>query len=583
MENNEQNRQPVIDVDYINKLLTTYSPKAEEPAPKAEEPVKTAPDTEAPAPKAKRLKAPLLVLAVIALLGVGFLLGRMLKIAPDNPPEVTTSSAPTSTTAPDGTTAPPETEPGILEEELSVTTYELLPKALVIDKLIEYGSPQYRNPMSVNAYDALRQAYPVLGELEKRTDAPALLKNVIASAPDTDAAYAATALLRYYVDRLGIPADLYQPLPSCEWIVSSSSYYAVYEYTQAPTFYTTPQTADGAKAQILLRFDNRIFEIDEVPEILSQECNFWLRISFNREMPDLNFDNSTIDGVPLSALESSGLRVSFIPYGDKEGFFIFGYTEETIDCQLSMRDSSTTIVSRFNIKPPLAADVPTPELVAQLAARVMDIQTAVWRNSHRDVSLYPPLAALFAREDGIAQLLDVVKKTRFPQSELYFRTDILTLLTMPCVQERMTEEQLQILKTLLNGGFIDSGSADRQPLLTPPNGISISDFENHRLGDTPETLKDIPMEEMNVWIYVPVVATDLWQPDWTLEAALADGSAEGTLGVWQLYTETDTLRGWVVSGKLSEATPILLRLKQGDTTLELHEITPTILDTPVGA
>ena len=77
------------------------------------------------------------------------------------------------------------------------------------------------------------------------------------------------------------------------------------------------------------------------------------------------------------------------------------------------------------------------------------------------------------------------------------------------------------------------------------------------------------INEMNYWSYVSMLPGShiLYQENWTLEAALEDGS--GVLGVWEVYdSHTGRLAGWIISGQLDSSQKVYLHLKQGNFVLE---------------
>ena len=118
MENNERN-QPVIDIDYIDKLLSTYSPEPEKPAPVPEEPQQPAVAEEAvpaqpeaparePAATPQKTSLSLVLLTAVVCLLAGILLGRL--TAPKPQPEPV-DPTPTASTAPVRPTSPWTTPP----------------------------------------------------------------------------------------------------------------------------------------------------------------------------------------------------------------------------------------------------------------------------------------------------------------------------------------------------------------------------------------------------------------------------------------------------------------------------------------
>ena len=168
MENNEHN-QPVIDIDYIDKLLSTYSPEPEKPAPAPEEPEQPAvaeeavpaqpeaPAQEASATPNKIPLRPILWAAVICLLA-GFLLGRLTLPDPGSQPTTPTTLGGNSTEPP--LTLPGNggyvTRPGIAVDYASMSTKQLTDIAIQIPELKVFGSPTISMQLTPAIYEELK-------------------------------------------------------------------------------------------------------------------------------------------------------------------------------------------------------------------------------------------------------------------------------------------------------------------------------------------------------------------------------------------------------------------------------------------
>ena len=184
MDENRKDSLPEFDSEYIDQLFSAGRSSAKkeapppppekprpkpEPAPKQiEEPQPEEPE-QAPVASSGSRPNPLLLLAAVALLVTGFLLGRL--TAPEKEPS-------TGDTTPSGSTAsqPTEINPGIAEDYASMSTLELVSIATRIEGLSDYGAPD-AIALSSGSYQTFSRSNPVLAELEQRPDAVAVLQS----------------------------------------------------------------------------------------------------------------------------------------------------------------------------------------------------------------------------------------------------------------------------------------------------------------------------------------------------------------------------------------------------------------------
>ena len=171
------NQPKEIDAAYIDQLLSAPVVPKKEPAPQPEptpEPVVTEPSPPAE-PAAKPLSKPLLILIAIALLGTGFLLGRLPLPNPEPQPiDSTPTNAWDSDTEPPLTLPSPDgyvTEPGIAVDYAAMSTKQLTDIAIQIPELKVFGNPTISMQLTPAIYEELKTENPVLAELEQRLDA----------------------------------------------------------------------------------------------------------------------------------------------------------------------------------------------------------------------------------------------------------------------------------------------------------------------------------------------------------------------------------------------------------------------------
>jgi hypothetical protein len=100
------------------------------------------------------------------------------------------------------------------------------------------------------------------------------------------------------------------------------------------------------------------------------------------------------------------------------------------------------------------------------------------------------------------------------------------------------------------------------------------------VGEKPGILHDIPVSEMDYWIYAPLTesAMILRQPDWDLDVITPPGS-NSVFGAWPVYNTDDQLTGWIISGKRENHRSLRLCLMQGNIEFASQNLSVTPLDT----
>jgi hypothetical protein len=118
-------------------------------------------------------------------------------------------------------------------------------------------------------------------------------------------------------------------------------------------------------------------------------------------------------------------------------------------------------------------------------------------------------------------------------------------------------------------------------VLETAEGLVLKERPDLRVGKKPENLSDIPVSEMDYWVYAPLTegAMILRQPDWDLYVMTPPGSNNSKLGAWPVYNTDNQLKGWIISGKRENHYSLHLRLVQGDTelasqTLDIQPLNP---------
>ena len=573
MENNEHN-QPVIDIDYIDKLLSTYSPEPEKPAPAPEEPQQPAvaeeavpaqPEAPAREPSATPQKTSLslvLLTAVVCLLA-GILLGRL--TAPKPQPEPV-DPTPTASTAPVDTRPP-----NIAVDYASMSTKQLTDIAIEISELNSFAGVSDYLHLTDQSYKALRSKYPVLIELEQRPDAVEQLASYNLVISSVRGHPAATALIEYYVNYLGF--DRYPPVvevvPACEWVLQDNELFTVYEYAKAPSVYFMMDEG-GSGVTTVFDFDGCEFYLRGNMDAPADNANFWYRM-------ELNPDSFGFASVPDPAPELTWISPSSSAWvtwqKSDQGWFIYGYTPAKADLTFTVYPSGNARTVQLTVSPFPASGEP-----AVLAQCVLDqaltLQVLSSINPEKDLATYPIVEAVLAQPGGISALMNLAQTSNAwidVPSNLGFRINVLIpLLTMPTFSDRMTTIESQALQLLRGDSnvYLDLYDPLVPTVLETPDGLVLKERPDLRVGEKPGILHDIPVSEMDYWIYAPLTesAMILRQPDWDLDVITPPGS-NSVFGAWPVYNTDDQLTGWIISGNQSDLRSLLLSLMQGDINL----------------
>ena len=581
MENNEHN-QPVIDIDYIDKLLSAYSPEPEKPAPVPEEPEQPAvaeeavpaqPEAPAREPSATPQKTSLslvLLTAVVCLLA-GILLGRL--TAPKPQPEPV-DPTPTASTAPVDTRPP-----NIAVDYASMSTKQLTDIAIEISELNSFAGVSDYLHLTDQSYQALRSKYPVLIELEQRPDAVEQLASYNLVISSVRGHPAATALIEYYVNYLGF--DRYPPVvevvPACEWVLQDNELFTVYEYAKAPSVYFMMDEG-GSGVTTVFDFDGCEFYLRGNMDAPADNANFWYRMELTPEGLGNGFASSVPDPAPELTWISPSSSAWVTWKKSDQGWFIYGYTPAKAYLTFTVYPSGNARTIQLTVSP-----VPASREPADIAQCVLDqaltLQALSLKNPEKDLATHPIVEAVLAQPGGISALMNLTQRNRpsMVSSVIELRFSYtLSLLKLPAFQDRMTANEREAFQ-LLSGDsnvYLDLYDPLVPTVLETAEGLVLKETPDLWVGEKPENLSDIPVSEMDYWIYAPLTegAMLLRQPDWDLYVMTPPGSNNSKLGAWPVYNTDDQLTGWIISGNQSDLRSLLLSLMQGDINLAAQDL-----------
>ena len=291
------------------------------------------------------------------------------------------------------------TDPPIETDYASMSTQELVQRAIQIPGLSSYGRFDSGKVLTINVYTGLKRDYPVLAELERRPDATEQL-NLYIALSDPDTTYAAHALLRYYVVYLGFEnAGVTAVTPACQWYHKEDGYTRVYEYTEAPQ---VTEISYGGEQNTLLDFQGALFVLKgQRSSVL--DANFWYRIEWVRDNSD-----DQLSSMPNPVLGWRG-ESSWVDWQSYDGgWFVYGYTTAKTDITFTISLSGTSHHISLTVSP-VPPSGSAPSVYAQ---SILDqAATLFFLSLHpdNDFASYPSVAALLEQPGGISALLNLIQ------------------------------------------------------------------------------------------------------------------------------------------------------------------------------
>ena len=571
------NQPKEIDAAYIDQLLSAPVVPKKEPEPQPE-PTPVVSQPPAPAePAAKPFPKPLLILIAIALLGTGFLLGRLSRPNPEPQPiDSTPTNAWNSDTEPPLTLPHPDgyvTEPGIAEDYASMSTQELVSLAVRIPGLSIFGN-NGGTAMSTETYKALKEKNPVLVELVKR---PGVVKELILyvmSGSEPNNIHAANALITYYGSS-SVSSSFSDIYASCGmWIREIGDTYTVYEHTEAPVInYTAHESG-----MMMLDFggDNQYALRGDLSGGI-EEATFWYRIELNENAAAiLANEPRPVPEIFLGLTQGQSDTWALIqPY--EGGWFVYGHADDDISVSFTFHpnpEENTSQRISLSVYPQLGEDATAMEVAEYVLKQGTEILALQKIYGDLHYGNYPPLKRLTDTPGGISALLNLTQ-SKFDNFNILSSVQppymiALDILDLNAVRHYMTGLELRTFSVLMSrSGYFSLRTLTTVPIQEPNSAIPRWYLGNHRVGDTPEALIGMDINQLNYWSYVALQseAQILRQENWNLDASLKDGS--GVIGVWEVFDiDTGELVGWIVSGQFDSPQTICLQLMQGVFTLE---------------
>lgn len=481
-------------------------------------------------------------------------------------------------------TEPPAEDPGIATDYASMSTEALVRIAAAIPALSQIGSPTSSTILDASVYNNLCTQNPVLLELEQRPDAISQLRIWTLSISDSSQVAAARTLLSYYsgladTTESTTPTEPEEFQQEIGWITSYIGAFTIVEFSEAPLYGTWQDTKPTMVTKQTMIFGDKTFVLDYATDWLA-ESNFWFYFKPNvggeyfLDQCDIEVQ---INGT-AAALYNGDAKLAVSLYSDAagqpEGYLLYGITQEHLTFRLSFTAATPsggthTASTYCNVYPPFREDWSTRELLQYVYETTNSLHYTPDRTQYN----YLPMKLLYEREDFIATALQIhLEENQADYVEagsiMYWIRDLMEDLR---IQAMMTDGEKEAWERISAGEYFTSKYLyGETPNLNPVETreeIEEPSYLDYFVGPEPDVLKNIPAEERNFHIVLPlspagcVLATDQWY----MEAEPLDG-AEGTVGVLPYYDPADgtTLLGWIVTGKLPWNSRVEVRLCLGD-------------------
>jgi hypothetical protein len=327
----------------------------------------------------------------------------------------------------------------------------------------------------------------------------------------------------------------------------------------------------GSGVTTVFNFDGCEFYLRGNMDAPADNANFWYRMELK---PDGFGFASVPDPEPELTWISPSSSAWVTWQKSDQSCFVYGYTPAKADLTFTVYPSGHARTVQLTVSP-VPASVEPAVLAQCVLDQALTLQVLSSINPEKDLATYPIVEAVLAQPGGISALLNLAQTANAwidVPSNLGFRINVLIpLLTMPTFSDRMTTIESQALQLLRGDSnvYLDLYDPLVPTVLETPDGIILKERPDLWVGEKPGILHDIPVSEMDYWIYAPLTegAMILRQPDWDLYVMTPPGSNNSKLGAWPVYNTDDQLTGWIISGKRENHRSLRLCLDQGNTFL----------------
>ena len=530
MDNSRKDSLPEFDSEYIDQLFSSEkTPVAQDP-PVAPTPAEPEPEQE-PATTEQTVKRPnpLLLLAAVGLLILGFLIGSLFG-REKTPATATTLPA----TTPPAATPPPQF--GFIPSYETWSTDSLALMATELPIL-------WDAPVTQENFDALSRQFPVLKVLVDRNDALDALQKIGKTGKAAEAARWLTDYITAYVPYI----------PPCRWLQLDDIHFEVYEFTAAPTVAVVLPTTANGPTKTLLQFDGDFFVVDGEPEILKEECNFWFLLE-KKEGSNAKLDTEYFQIYNDTNVPDA--RIGFLPC--EEGWIVCGYAPANVNIDLQYNTLGTNNLWLMTSQP-LPDGLSTEELLRE-TLKLPTFQRYLCGTKPANFQYHPLMAALLERDDLIPTALHMTKND--PQGHYAI---LMALLAHESVYAQMTETQKNAFE-MLEAKRYWSGSRfyGSRPALAITGEYAVCDTYYLSASDA-KTIRDT---EADHWFLFGLSsgAIELNDGSWTLEieeqgsSTLVPGTEKANILLWPAYHSRGDYAqvGWLIA--VQGETPYLLRL-----------------------
>ena len=468
--------------------------------------------------------------------------------------------------------------PDTLGETVSeMSTRELITEVVKIQELLDYQLSysifsSVAPSMDEDDYAEIKAKYPVLAELETRSDAYDELTALTASGANLQASHVALVLLTL---------NVYQdPNPAGEVQIVNNVYFNCYIYEDG--LYKTenqliPPGGTEKDAQwfyYLNSSNDHAWTLDTLPDAVVDMAdtrpNFWLRVELTDKGKNYIFGAHQlriyIDGIELTEANSA-YQLGICSYNNMEGWFVYGFLPWDTEIEICVcRESGVKLKSATYVCEPVLtsrneSSYTTDEL-AYIVIRDNDFDSGKYTEYYNGNFRDPFAAALLERPDCIDSLLDIVEKYDAADTERVeklLQTDAFRQLVTEEQQKRCKElTEVQITVTPMTGVPTETNSAFVFDGLTVKVARDDTNFASK-----------LPAEGANCYAMVSLNDYGIlnYSVEWKLNIYADDSGSDFILNARPYYNKDGRVAGWFVYGYVPHSGQVTLRVSQYSATI----------------
>lgn len=462
----------------------------------------------------------------------------------------------------------------------NLTTDELIHYVVQIPELLSYYSSVSYTALKQSDYETIRNNYPVLAELETRSDAGKKMRmSLFLFSSATDKTKVISLLLT--LDVYQLDEETLTPTEETDLKIEAS-YEILYSDDNFTCYAYTDRLEDRYYSEsplsstLWLMYSDGIhdYKLNQHPTWLSgtDQRNIWLRIEPTEQgkekYPDMSKLSILIYGQNVSETEIDKINLGIVGYNGNEGAFVVGYAFVPVEIQVCYQNE--TISNLFSVTAdPFLNSANAEEYQTEVLANYVLKNEKMWQDenfvSNGVWDDYPIMGIFLNRGDAADTLFEMLNTGEYDESR------ILQLLAR--IPKAMTQEQQEAILLLSNVAFFTVPVTEE---VTEANDCFVIGEDSFPLGpEAPGFKASLPLGTPNCYtqIILSDYAKSIYFSGWDLKFIRIGDSQDCILTVREYYDENGNVAGWFLYGYTLKSTNVCLLLQTGDLTLQQQTIT----------